>query len=153
MHAHSSQYICPVVHPVIILGRPLPLKRPRLGKWGVYDSQKQVKAQFAFAARDVMAAKNIPMLRGQIELHVWFNFEFPLIWTDEKREKAIRTGSWHTNVPDTSNLLKFVEDALNGILWEDDSMICSITAIKKYKKQSSTVIYAWEIPNDTQMHK
>lgn len=34
-----------------------------------------------------------------------------------------RWGTWHTMKPDRTNLNKSVEDALNGIVWQDDSLI------------------------------
>lgn len=34
--------------------------------------------------------------------------------------------------PDIDNLVKAVTDALNGILWKDDSQIVSLSAEKRY---------------------
>ena len=34
--------------------------------------------------------------------------------------------------PDVSNIAKAVEDALNGLVYEDDAQICSLTVSKCY---------------------
>lgn len=45
-----------------------------------------------------------------------------------------------TKKPDVDNLIKFVFDALNGILWADDSQIIRVTASKSYSNTPCTVI-------------
>lgn len=37
---------------------------------------------------------------------------------------------WKTSKPDIDNIQKSVYDALNGVLWRDDSLICSVHAQK-----------------------
>lgn len=39
---------------------------------------------------------------------------------------------WHTGRPDLSNLIKGLEDALNGTAWMDDSMIVGYGAMGKW---------------------
>jgi len=48
--------------------------------------------------------------------------------------------SWHTQKPDADNLVKFVCDALNGIYWRDDSIVCCLTVIKYYTDAPNTEI-------------
>ena len=40
--------------------------------------------------------------------------------------RKVEPGDYHTKKPDIDNLFKGVTDALNGIIWEDDSLICEI---------------------------
>ena len=47
---------------------------------------------------------------------------------------------WHTGRPDIDNLQKFVQDALNGIYWRDDSLICQIVTRKQYSERPRTEI-------------
>lgn len=42
--------------------------------------------------------------------------------------------------PDIDNFLKGVLDALNGVIWEDDSQICSISIAKVYADVPSITI-------------
>jgi Holliday junction resolvase RusA-like endonuclease len=49
------------------------------------------------------------------------------------RPKYIKKDAiWHTKKPDIDNLAKAVMDALNGIVWKDDSQICELSAVKIY---------------------
>lgn len=46
----------------------------------------------------------------------------------------------HNQKPDSSNLLKFYEDAANSILYQDDSMLCHVSAKKKWSDNPRTEI-------------
>lgn len=56
----------------------------------------------------------------------------------------------HAMRPDGDNFEKFTNDALNGILWEDDSQIVWCLRSKTYINDlmGEIVIKAMEIPND-----
>ncbi len=43
-----------------------------------------------------------------------------------RRTRKVEPGDYHTSKPDIDNLFKGVTDALNGIIWEDDSQICEV---------------------------
>ena len=44
----------------------------------------------------------------------------------KSRARSVKPGDYHTSKPDIDNLFKGVTDSLNGIVWEDDSLICEI---------------------------
>lgn len=46
----------------------------------------------------------------------------------------------HTRKPDLDNLIKYILDCGNKILWHDDAEICKITAAKIWSKQPRTEI-------------
>ena len=52
----------------------------------------------------------------------------------------------HTSRPDIDNITKFYLDAMTGLFWKDDSSVCSIEAIKIYRKQGSVEIEYWNSP-------
>jgi len=52
---------------------------------------------------------------------------------------------WHTGRPDIDNLIKFVQDALNGLYYRDDAKICQIIARKLYSDKPRTVIMISDI--------
>ncbi len=40
--------------------------------------------------------------------------------------------SWHLTTPDTDNLVKAIKDALTGIIWKDDCLVCRELLSKEY---------------------
>jgi Holliday junction resolvase RusA-like endonuclease len=125
-------------------GNPKALKRHRTfqkGKFkGTYDPSMNDKADFL-----AKAMENKPGIPLDEPLHVKFTFCFP------RPKSHFRTGAnahllrdiapeWHTGKPDVSNLAKFVEDALNGTYWKDDSRICDLSATKIYGDQPHILI-------------
>jgi len=58
-----------------------------------------------------------------VPLKVTFVFYMPILksWSKKKTRRMI--GAPHVKKPDLSNLVKLVEDAGNGIVWEDDNLI------------------------------
>jgi Holliday junction resolvase RusA-like endonuclease len=112
-----------------IPGRPIPLQRPRFNPNGKrpWDPQKSIKKQIG----TILAAQNKLRLlyEGPLELEVTFYFPAPI--------KSMY-GKWYKARPDTSNLIKLVEDAAQGILFTDDCLICSIVARKLYADYGRT---------------
>ena len=67
-------------------------------------------------------------LQGPISMDVVFVFPRP-----KSVPKRLGSGRlWHTVKPDRDNLEKAVNDALNGLLYRDDSQICA-GSISKYR--------------------
>lgn len=61
-------------------------------------------------------------------------FEFSI-----KKPKTV-SRQFPTVKPDLSNLIKSIEDALNGIVWRDDSLIISIEAFKHYSDKDEIIL-------------
>jgi Holliday junction resolvase RusA-like endonuclease len=47
---------------------------------------------------------------------------------------------WHSSKPDADNLAKFCTDALNGIFYKDDALICQLSIKKVYSERPRTEI-------------
>ena len=63
----------------------------------------------------------------------------PKSWPKKRKEKAL--GAPHSSRPDLDNLVKFVGDALNDVLWKDDMVICEIAARKIYSPSPKTLLF------------
>ncbi|MGI9489773.1 MAG: RusA family crossover junction endodeoxyribonuclease [Geminicoccaceae bacterium] len=64
----------------------------------------------------------------------------PSSWSG-KRQRAAAAGEIHaTKRPDLDNIIKAAKDALNGIVWRDDSLIVNLTARKLYGETPKLVI-------------
>ena len=120
-----------------IPGNPQALKRHRAFRMGtnirMVDPSKADKEDFL-----VVAMANRPDVPLTEPLHVGCTFVFP------RPKSHYRTGKnahllkdsapyFHTSVPDTDNLTKFIGDALNGVFWKDDSFICKLEGLKVYE--------------------
>ena len=56
---------------------------------------------------------------------------------------------WHTKKPDRDNADKIILDALSGIFWRDDSLICAGEITKQYSDKPRTEIYIKLIKENT----
>ena len=120
---------------IIVEGNPMPLQRARAGKSGFYDPQFIAKRNFAHIVKEQYKE---PPITTAISLTVTFNMQMPKSWS--KKKKILMLGTEHIQTPDTSNLLKFTEDALLKILWMDDCLISEIHAEKIWADKGSTII-------------
>lgn len=111
-------------------GDPIALARARFGNAKVYDSQKQHKLICGLELRRQHG--DFPLFTGPLQLTITFYMGIP-----QKRKKLC--GCYHACRPDTSNLIKFIEDvASNGILYKDDALIAVIQAQKVYSDEPRT---------------
>lgn len=69
-------------------------------------------------------------------LHLEVGFYFPL--SANVKRLGIGEGDYHFYRPDTSNCIKFVEDACESILFKNDCIISSIYATKQYSDRTYT---------------
>lgn len=110
----------------IIPGNPVALQRPRFnqGQKRPWDPQKKIKEQFAFIIR---AQNKISLMyQGPLEIDITF-------FMGHKKKNG-----YHSSVPDLDNMIKFLQDVAQGILFENDSLIASIKARKVYDENPRT---------------
>lgn len=121
----------------VIEGSPIPKLRHRFNSTlnRVYDEQAIDKAK---AITLLHAQKPEMYVAMPLQMVIEFFMEIPHSYTNRKRYNLI--GMPHIKKPDISNMIKFYEDIANGILYEDDSQICSIIAKKIYAMEPRTEI-------------
>jgi Holliday junction resolvase RusA-like endonuclease len=76
-----------------------------------------------------------------IGLHIACYFVRPASVSPKKRPH-------HTVKPDSSKLLRAIEDALTKVLWKDDSQVVSTTITKEYARPDEparVLIHVWEL--------
>jgi len=67
-----------------------------------------------------------------IALTVCAWFEIPKSWSKTKRDSALRGELNHTIRVDCDNIVKAVQDALNGVAYVDDKQIVRVYCSKQY---------------------
>jgi Holliday junction resolvase RusA-like endonuclease len=117
---------------IVLLGAPRGKERPRLTKTGhVYTPEKtrDYEGALKYAAAEAMGSR--APLDGP--LHVDLKIVVPIAssWP-KKRQEAARAGrEWPTKKPDLDNVMKML-DALNLVVWIDDSQIVTTNITKRY---------------------
>lgn len=129
-----------------IPGPPTSLKRPRFGKGFCYDSQKGIKKSLQSLLIREQKAYCFP--EGPLYVSMRFYMPIPASWSKKKQAAAL--GSPHDKMPDIDNLVKFILDVGNEVLWEDDRLIFCLDCIKIYDNNPRTEIEIWKnTPNPT----
>lgn len=122
---------------------PVPQLRPRVSSRGgyvrVYDPPK-VK-NFKRILRSLAANQySRPPLIGPLSVSLTFYRPVQKSISKTERERRLTNRSKPVVKPDTDNYIKSTLDALNGVLWEDDSQIVKLTAEKRYGEKGKIVI-------------
>lgn len=112
-----------------IMQPPVPWARAGLNKrTGLYyDTQCKLKKLY----KDILSEqhKNKELWYGPISLTITFFMKLP---ANPKAKRTLEEQHYHKCKPDTSNLIKFIEDAAIGVLFDDDCIVSQISASKVY---------------------
>jgi len=114
----------------VVMGDPIPLARHRHSGRRTWDSQKQIKLVWGIDIRK-QHFEQLGEYKYTGPLHVDIIFYLPMPKCSVKKAQEIR-GRYHIFTPDLSNMIKFVEDAATGILFDNDSIVASIASKKIY---------------------
>lgn len=112
-------------------GVPVGKGRPRISTFGgkvrAYTPEKTATYESIVATFAYEAMRGQPLIEGPVGMVVTATFPIPASWAKKRQELA----HWHTSRPDGDNIIKAASDALNGIVWRDDSQVarCSFTKV------------------------
>lgn len=141
-----------------IPGEPKGKGRPRLGRSGhaytphdtaVYENLVKVCFRDEYPGHEPLAA--------DVPVRAVINAYYSMPKSASKRKQMSMLWGWLRPVkkPDCDNIAKIVCDALNGIVYYDDSQIVELTVIKKYAEtpQVDVKIEALKNEDDGKQHK
>lgn len=122
-----------------LYGTPTALARPRFSKLSrkVYDPQAYQKSKDIFQLQTQHSIHE-DLFTKPLHLDVTFYMPIPL-------HKKRKNNLYHYCKPDLDNLVKWANDIGNGILYIDDSLICSINARKIYSDEPRTELIFTEL--------
>lgn len=118
-----------------IMQQPVPWARAgwnqRTGRY--YDTQVHIKQLY----KEILGEQHEDqdLWYGPIAITCVFFMKLPL---NVKARRALEEQHYHNCKPDTSNLIKFLEDAAQGVLFGDDCIIARIEASKIYDNTPRT---------------
>jgi Holliday junction resolvase RusA-like endonuclease len=124
---------------IVVPGNPVGKGRPRAFQTRgarrtikMHTPEKTRAYEDAVALAGKLAMQGREPLGGPVAMRLDIFMPIPASWSKAKREAALLGGVMPISVPDSSNVLKAVEDALNGIAYIDDSQIIDVWVRKRY---------------------
>lgn len=122
-------------------GLPTALKRHRScilnGRVHTYDSQKELK-ETVLKCVLMQLPKDFKPFTVPVEMLVEFHMSIPE--SISKKKKRLMKDTFHGKKPDLSNLIKFLEDVFNGVIYKDDSLIARVMASKIHSLEPKTIL-------------
>ena len=92
-----------------------------------------------------MIEQGIAPMDGPVMLCVQEFRAIPQSWSRKKREAALEGSIFPTTKPDMSNIVKGIEDAMNGIVWHDDSQVVITRTMKIYDETPRVEVEVKEV--------
>jgi Holliday junction resolvase RusA-like endonuclease len=121
---------------ITLSGEPVAKGRPRFASRGgipmVYTPSKTLAYENSLRAEAKIAMQAHPIFDGAVKVELLAQVGIPKSWPKHKQDAARRGEVRPTGKPDTDNYAKIVGDALNGVVWVDDSQVVDLHARKKY---------------------
>jgi len=118
---------------LVIHGEPVPAGRPRFTRTGHAFDPKRSRDYKKLVSEAAALQYHGELLHGiplKVDVKVYRHVQSSV----SKAERERRLSSEHRPIvkPDASNYLKLIEDALTGIVWEDDNLITDVSCHKYY---------------------
>ena len=133
-----------------IPGTPVGQGRPRFttinGHAKAYDPEKSqnYKAYVRMIATQAMQAIDFKMIEGACSIVIMAFFEVPKSKSKKFKLAALNNKEWPTKKPDVDNIAKAIQDALNGLVYKDDSNIVYMSVSKYYNTNPKVLVKVWE---------
>lgn len=119
---------------------PVPKGRARSTRaGGHYTPARTRKAELLVWQHAILAMAG-RQREDVLALELSVAFFFPIPAKTRKADRPFMVGCPHVGRPDLDNLLKLVKDALNGLVYRDDSQIARIYASKSYDYEPGCII-------------
>lgn len=129
---------------ISLQGPPQGKGRARAAKIGafirMYTPEKTRTYEGMIRTAAMQEIGNRPPLDEPLEFTLRAVFPVPASWSERKRQQAIAGDIKPGKKPDLDNIAKAWNDALNGVVYRDDSLICRMTLDKRYGPQPLVVV-------------
>lgn len=120
-----------------------------------WTPSRVVRGKYAFSPRyrekqhhqwEVASQYRGEIIEVPLFIHMEFHMPIPASTSKKQRAKMLENSFPHTKKPDCTNLQKYSEDCLIGIVIKDDSQVVSIRSQKKYSENPRSIItiLKWE---------
>jgi len=117
-------------------GTPVPKGRARYARRGnfisTYTPEKTRTYETLIRDAAIEAMGSSEPLETPVSLYLYIRVPIPKSCTKKRLEDIANGSEKPTKKPDASNILKSVEDGMNGVVYHDDSQIINIHVTKVY---------------------
>lgn len=128
---------------ILIPGDPFGKQSVRVAARGGFAVKYMPKETVAYEASCAHEAKlsmgERPLLEGPVELKLQFFYPIPKSWSKKKQEAARLGQIVPTKKPDSSNVLKSVEDGFTGAVWVDDCQVVDHHITKRFAEEPCVI--------------
>jgi hypothetical protein len=128
-------------------GDPVPKGRPRFARRGqfvqTYTDAKTIDYETQVAMRARHAIGSTKPLEGALSVFLYMRYAVPASYS-KKRKEACLKGLEYPKRIDIDNVYKSITDAMNGIVYLDDSQIVEAHIKKVYAEESGANIMVQE---------
>lgn len=127
---------------IVIPGEAVAKGRPRVTRTGhAFTPEKTASYESYVRWIAVEAMKDHKRFEDEpLSVHVLVDIEPPESWSEKKKRAALEGAIQPAKRPDLDNVLKALTDAMNGITYKDDALICILSARKRYAAKAQVVI-------------
>lgn len=130
-----------------LFGKPVPWAAAKVTRRGTYNPKGIEKE----AARwQIKAQHRDEPITGDVHLDFTFFVPIPARTSSVKRQQMLHHMIRPRVKPDTTNMQKFYEDCLKGIVIVDDNIVTDVSARKRYSEKPGVLIRVyclnWEKP-------
>ena len=129
-----------------IPGNPVSWKRAGHSNGSFYDAQKHAKIGYALLIQNQHGSTK--QFEGPLLLEITFYFPMP---ASLKKKHELMRHNPHYYKPDLDNLIKYICDTCNELLYKDDCLISKIVATKVYSDEGKTEFTITELNEATKI--
>ena len=116
-----------------IYGEPVAKGRPRFTKQGrTYTPAKTKKYEDEVRMMAKAAMGSSEPLETPVSVFIHITLPIPQSYSKKRSEDCLNGFERPTKRPDLTNIIKSIEDGMNGIVYKDDSQIVSLHSTKVY---------------------
>lgn len=147
--------ITPLFEPFVVVdipGKPMGKQRVRLNRktGAVFTPERTVSYEGMVALEAQRKMKGLEILDGPVGLYIEIMLPVPQSWPKRKQERALACELLPIGKPDIDNVNKILMDAMNQVVWVDDSQVVQTQIRKFYHKMPGVTVHVFRVtvPND-----
>ena len=130
-------------------GEPRGKGRPRFAKRGnfvkTYTDAKTASYEDQIRFYALKAMGDSKVIEGAVRVFVSIRMAVPKSYSQKRREACLNGSDKPLKKPDWDNVAKSICDAMNGIIYVDDTQIVEAHVTKQYAEQSEVIVLVQEV--------